>query len=197
MKRLDTLPPGTIALHVRHGDKAVEMPLLPFEQYVEEAERLAGGDQALRVLGDPFAESSTTFAYPPGRFAGRVLFVSTENPEVADQAVRLATGPHAAGAAAWHVALTDENRTNAGVAAMRRQRGNGMATLESFLNLELALEADAWVCTLLSNWCQLIDELRMTVAGKAYAPYIDLKHRGHRRGDGCPAFDRNCYIQWR
>jgi len=46
--------------------------------------------------------------------------------------------------------------------------------LNAFLNLELALEADAWVLTLSSNWCRLIDTLRMTVAGKADAILVDL-----------------------
>ena len=31
------------------------------------------------------------------------------------------------------------------------------------LNLEYALKCDAFVCTLMSNWCRLIDELRATV----------------------------------
>ena len=50
--------------------------------------------------------------------------------------------------------------------------------LIGFMNLELALEADAWVCTLSSNWCRLIDELRMTIGRKASHPYLSLS-KGH------------------
>ena len=31
------------------------------------------------------------------------------------------------------------------------------------LNLEYAMKSDAYVCTLMSNWCRLVDELRATV----------------------------------
>merc|ERR1712157_610802 len=104
---------------------------------------------------------------PREALRGRGLFVSTEDPQVIHEAAKLAFTDD------WDVYFTRENRTNANVSVMRQQRGNGRATLESLLNLELALEADAWVCTLMSNWCQLIDELRMTVGGMASAPYIN------------------------
>eukprot|EP00927_Polykrikos_kofoidii_P055076 TRINITY_DN49391_c0_g1_i1.p1 TRINITY_DN49391_c0_g1~~TRINITY_DN49391_c0_g1_i1.p1 ORF type:complete len:794 (+),score=59.18 TRINITY_DN49391_c0_g1_i1:110-2491(+) len=101
----------------------------------------------------------------------------------------------------WQVFFTRENRTNVPVSEMRRQRGNGQATLQSFLNLELALEAEGWVCTLFSNWCQLIDELRMTVGAKASAPYLNLVHgswrSSRRRGYGCPFQQPDCYTHWR
>lgn len=193
-QKLRSLPPGTVAMHVRHGDKAVEMPLLPFARYLREARRLAAGDRYVRVLGPEFADGDEAFVYPQSFFASRTMFVSTEDPHVIEEAAALAEAPRRE---SWDVIFTVENRTNAGVAAMRRERGNGRATLESLLNLELALEADAWVCTLLSNWCQLIDELRMTVAGKASAPFVNLVREGYRRGEGCPAFDRGCYVSWR
>lgn len=79
------------------------------------------------------------YAFPAWRFAGRTMFLSTEDPEVVTEAL-------AWGRAAWSVVHFRENRTNADVATMRRQRGYGRATLQSFLNLEAALEADAWVC---------------------------------------------------
>ena len=40
----------------------------------------------------------------------------------------------------------------------------------------------AWVGTLASNWCSLIDELRSTVAAKAGSPYVDV---GFRCFQGC------------
>jgi hypothetical protein len=40
--------------------------------------------------------------------------------------------------------------------------------------LKLAVECDYWVCTLSSNWCVLIDELRSVSAGKAHRPYVDI-----------------------
>ncbi len=43
------------------------------------------------------------------------------------------------------------------------QIGGYEEMLNSLVNLDLALECDAWVGTLSSNWCRLIDELRATV----------------------------------
>ena len=34
------LPSGTVGMHIRHGDKGVEMHLIPFEAYVTAAEKL-------------------------------------------------------------------------------------------------------------------------------------------------------------
>ena len=39
--------------------------------------------------------------------------------------------------------------------------------LSMLLNLQLSTQCDAWVCTLASNWCRLMDELRVTIGGKA------------------------------
>lgn len=47
---------------------------------------------------------------------------------------------------------------------------------------QLAIECDAWVGTLASNWCILIDELRATVALKAAHPLVDV---GFRCFQGC------------
>ena len=65
----------------------------------------------------------------------------------------------------WKVIYTKADRNNKD-SWMSAGKG-GAARREvmlAMMNLELALEADAWVCTLTSNWCRLIDELRMTIA---------------------------------
>merc|ERR1711920_955703 len=100
---------------------------------------------------------------------GRKLFVSADSAAAIEEALSLTFEK-----TPWSVYYLLENRTNADLRTMRRQRGPGLATLYSFLNLEIALEADAWVCMLSSNWCQLIDELRMTVGAKASSPYVNI-----------------------
>jgi len=193
------LPHGTVAMHVRHGDKGREMQILPVEMYWEQARRLASGDQGIQVLEPEFSSGGQVFTYPRSMFAAKSAFVSTEDPLVISETMKLAKAVQGVDGNAveqpWHVFFTRENRTNVDVETMRKQRGNGRATLESFLNLELALEADAWICTLFSNWCQLIDELRMTVGAKASAPYINIVRKGS--AEKCPAFHRRCYINWR
>lgn len=188
LEPLDSLPPGSVAVHVRHGDKFIEVKQLPFKRYLEETERLAAGDQDILVLEPALASSSRTFAFPEEAFASRVMFISTEDPDVIFEAMALARQKQKP----WTVAFTQENRSNDILMDMVMRKGAGKATLESLLNLELALEADAWVCTLQSNWCQLVDELRMTIAGKASFPYINL------RTDLVAAFKeiRNSYVYW-
>lgn len=193
---LRSLPHGAIAMHVRRGDKGSEMPLLPLARYLEQADRLAS-EQPVPVLGPEFSSSGRVFTPAARSYAARQIFVSTEDPAVMNEVLDLAEADMSGERRPWTVAFTRENRTNAAVAAMRSERGNGHATLQAWLSLELSLEAEAWVCTLRSNWCLLIDELRMTVAGKASAPFANIVEEGHRRGEGCPPFQRDCYILWR
>ena len=46
--------------------------------------------------------------------------------------------------------------------------------LSMIINLAYLVKCDAWVCTLASNYCRLVDELRATVGGKANRFYADL-----------------------
>merc|ERR1719277_1878157 len=50
---------------------------------------------------------------------------------------------------------------------LAKKMGPKQTVMESLLNMQLLLESDALVCTWTSNWCRLVDELRMTVAMKA------------------------------
>ena len=46
--------------------------------------------------------------------------------------------------------------------------------LSMLLNVHYLTRANAYVCTLSSNFCRVIDELRATVAAKADRPFVDL-----------------------
>jgi hypothetical protein len=66
--------------------------------------------------------------------------------------------------------------------------------ISMLLNLQYSLQCEAWVCTLASNSCRLIDELRATLGGKANRFYVDLS------GETCvepPCVEDHGYItQW-
>ena len=71
-------------------------------------------------------------------------------------------------------------------AAIPRNNHNGKApfdvnqvneTLYALFNLDLALQCDAWICTLASNWCMLIERLRSTIRCKANGVYIRCRFR--------------------
>lgn len=46
--------------------------------------------------------------------------------------------------------------------------------LSMLLNLYISTQCEAWVCTLASNSCRLMDELRATIGGKANRYFADL-----------------------
>ncbi|CAK0811379.1 unnamed protein product [Prorocentrum cordatum] len=175
--RITSLEPGSVSLHVRHGDKGREMKLVAFKEYLQLAERLAEGDQDLQVMnqGTTFDYPHCTVADPPDTFRRRVMFVSTEDQQVIDEALN-STGLVRN---AWDVAYVETERKNTCVFCQRGDKGVEREVLESLLNLELALQADAWIGTLRSNWCRLIDELRMTIGAKAGSPYLNLPSGDH------------------
>ena len=76
---------------------------------------------------------------------------------VIDRATLTACLPHAQQSAETHVPVHHE-----------------LEYLSMVLNLDLALRCDAWVCTLASNTCRLMDELRWTIAAKARRTYADI-----------------------
>ncbi|CAK0874658.1 unnamed protein product [Prorocentrum cordatum] len=203
MGRLDGLPAGTVAVHVRTSvDKTTneswmgkpEMDRLSFDTYMEKVHMLVAGERGVRVLHENYSDTAQCFRYMPSAFARRLLFFNTEDEVEVRRAMSLAEGKSSQ---AWDVSFCTANRTNEGIITRKRKFGIRNIVIESLLNLELFLEADAWICTLASAWCAIIDELRMTVGGKASAPFIDLAFkRPTRYHRGCPEGMPLCYSGW-
>eukprot|EP01041_Mallomonas_annulata_P009124 gene9124-18900_t len=98
------------------------------------------------------------------------MFFNSEDPDVLSEAQVWA---HQTGWSLQYTTVIDRNQSRA-----RLPRPHHALLEEEYLamilNLEYALQCDAWVCTLASNYCRVIDELRATVSGKAHLPYADL-----------------------
>ena len=174
LSKLRTLPITNddicVGMHVRHGDKDSEMTLIPFKEYAAVAE-------TMRTTG-LIANAATS-----GRKIA--IFLVTEDPTVLREADAWANA-----SSTWRVVYTNLfNRENVVAklntvdripnAVSLRSGGNllrphDLEYISMLLNLEYALKCDAWVCTLASNSCRLIDELRATVGGKANKPFADL-----------------------
>lgn len=137
-----SIQPGTISVHVRHGDKGTEMQLVADQKYVEAAKEMHGGVQRIQ----------------------KRMFLSTEDP---------ATVAYFKSLPDWSVQHTLVNRSSHDGGAPFQVADPSEEFLNSLLNLDLAASCDAYVCTLSSMWCTLIDRLRSTVRCKAAAPYID------------------------
>ena len=55
-----------------------------------------------------------------------------------------------------------------------RHNHHELEYLSVLLNTQLMLLANGWVCTLKSNSCRVIDELRVSIVGKLRFPFADL-----------------------
>ncbi len=112
-----------------------------------------------------------------GQALHKQLFISTEDMSVLDYFRNWTS---------WDVqwANTSNFKPDTSVSSMTyaRQLGPDIDMVSSLLNLQLALECGAWVGTLSSNWCRLIDELRSTVACKADMPFLDPDPKQIERG---------------
>mmetsp|Transcript_88107 Transcript_88107/g.282719 ORF Transcript_88107/g.282719 Transcript_88107/m.282719 type:complete len:532 (+) Transcript_88107:865-2460(+) len=168
---------GTVGTHVRHGDKYYEAPEYPFEDYWNIFQWLAGSPSADFLKRCP---SSPQLVEPFRRFlpaiASKRLYVGTDDPKVQELAISTASG--------WSLTYMNVTRVQKRMQLMdlRALLGAKEAVMESLLNLHLLLEADALICTWTSNWCRLVDELRMTVAMKAN--HLSLEINKH-----CPRFN--------
>jgi hypothetical protein len=144
------IDPGTISIHVRHGDKWKEITLVADEVYL----RLA------KELLEKFPDIAT-----------RNIFFSTEDPNSVQFFAKVTN---------WKVSWTNVSRVDdSTISPMDYAARIGWTEefLNSLLSLELALECDAFVGMYSSNWNRLINELRSTVKCKAHFPYVDV-HQG-------------------
>ena len=144
------IPRGTIAVHVRHGDKWKESESVDDLQYMTMVENLH--DEAQGKLG-----------------LTHNIYLSTEDEGTVRNFQQFS---------GWNVSYTHVQRfTDPQLSPLsiadRIGRANEM--LNSLVSLDLALQCDAFVMTLSSNWCRLIDELRATVRCKADRPFLDAQ----------------------
>jgi hypothetical protein len=163
------LPAGAYAAHVRHGDKHQEMTLFNFDKFAR---------------GIALAAAAAAAASAGNVSRPLTVFVSTEDPSVIDDALALA----ARSPGEWRVLHVPHARDNAATLTAA-ERGAG-ETLNSLLNLLVALEATHFVGQLGSNWCRLMDELRRVWVGARPAcctPYIEVGCDA----DECPASTLN------
>ncbi|CAF0757579.1 unnamed protein product [Didymodactylos carnosus] len=152
------LPPHSFSMHIRHGDKASEMRLIPLKEYVEEAEW--------------FAKQNPNSYH-------KSAFLSSEDPAVFEEAKSITyvtfdyglTSPNEN----WIWYMSKIKRENIGPMQQLDVFGNRSdMTLSWMLQLFMALECDGYVGTLNSNWNRLIDELRCIWMDNCMHPYLEV-----------------------
>lgn len=152
------IAPGTVAVHVRHGDKGKEAALVPDEAHL----------------------AAALFAIAKGgaSLSKRSIFVSTEDPAT----IGFFSAGRRTANLSVHVQYTTVPRDNHGGGGAPNEVPDAVEEfLNAFLNLDLALEADALVCWAASRWCDLMRRLMATSACKAHALLVDPSQHQHQQ----------------
>lgn len=187
-----------IAMFVRHGDKGIEMKLIEFTTYAETAKMLWNQGylplHARTEQGSSHIESlnfshSSAFAYSPENAAKNpvqncTIFVTTEDPLVIKESDEWGSKN---GCRIMYTTVYDRAKSIMQF-DWNTQHKHGVPLghhdfeyLSMMLNLEYAARCEAWVCTIASNSCRVMDELRATLGAKANRFFADLSLETCRR----------------
>jgi hypothetical protein len=183
-----------------------------FDPYISAAKQLSRGKQDIPVLRYGLHEAdNVTFQYPRQEFNTRSLFVHPESDKGLEELVDATMGPFRT----WQVSYMEHDRMSPDedtlevalghVATKGTERYRRM--ISAWTNLELMLEGDAIICPIASSMCRLVDMLRMTVAGKAGIPFMDVEtgmggklnyclRETHKFRDNEGNGNRHCYLGW-
>lgn len=126
------MPRPLLSMHVRMGDKAVEMKVVGFEEYMQLAERLRRRFPDLNVI-----------------------WLSTEMQEVID---KTRSYPHWN----FYYTKVSRQVGNMTMATYEASLGRETSTNYPLINFLMATEADFFIGALGSTWCFLIDGMRNT-----------------------------------
>ena len=161
MKALEDgiLQNNTGAIYVRRGDKDVEMRLSPIQEYID----------GLRFLWER--------GYIQNK-SPRHVFLASESSEVIDQMESWGK-QHASEYRIHYTQVFDRKGLFAEKTRSERSAGttpkhHPEEYLSMLLNIHYLVQASGWVCTMSSNFCRIVDELRATVAARAGGAFMDL-----------------------
>ena len=143
------LPRGTVSIHIRHGDKKKEMALIPTTAYLQAADEL--------VKRNPFGYRD-------------IGFLSTEDPSAVEEVML----HNSSFRYYWWDVPRDNSNGPDQVAKFENTYPKAELTMVWWLQMFIALEADAWVGTRGSNWNRLIDELRCVWVPKCQNVFIEV-----------------------
>lgn len=140
------VPPDLITVHIRWGDKKAEMDLLPAEDYVKAVKRIL----ERRERGSSYPAS---------------IFLATEDPKAFDAFREAAPNEWTIYLDQYfHDMLPYRNTTDIyNQAPQSARETKGRAGLVAIASLLVAMEANDYVLTLVSNWSRMMNELRKNV----------------------------------
>ena len=144
------LPPGTVTIQIRGGDKYKEMALVPAEAFVQR--------YLQKVSNAPFNYARTVYLTSDD-------FAAIEHCKQALERER-------------HVVMYTHMERMEGGHDIEKVTGFHQnlthTVVQNLLQLFMSLEADSWIGTRESNWHRLVDELRCVWVNKCSLPYEDI-----------------------
>ena len=153
-----------ISIYVRYGDKSIEMELVKFDLYFQ---------TAIDLWKKELVQNNNN------QNNELIIFLGTETPSIIQQAIEWSLKTNIT---VIYTNIFDRSIVSASLDfknqhAIRKSpsfRYHELEYLNILLNLYNSLKCDAWICTLASNYCRIIDELRATIGGKANYHFVDL-----------------------
>ncbi len=160
-------------MYIRRGDKHVEAKPVPVQEYINAL--------ALLSISDKYAHDGHNTNNNVSQSIA--IFLGTEDSGVIAEMCAWAAGLHKHGKS-YELFITEVfNRK--GLFAERNAAARRKPTastpdhhpeeyLSMLLNVQYLVRGTAYICTLSSNFCRIIDELRATVGAKADHTFVDL-----------------------
>jgi hypothetical protein len=156
-----------LSLFVRRGDKAIEMRLAPLEEYTSAIELLYRnplyGMQTTKTIFINSEDDS------PMKSLKEWNAKQQQKQQKSFSSFAIYTIDNLYNRMELSSSKTDEERKKE-----RSPRHHPLEYLSMVLSIHYLAKGNAFICTLASNFCRLVDELRSTVGGKADRPYVDL-----------------------
>ena len=176
-----------VSVYIRRGDKHLEMYILKNETVFFETAKDLWNQMTPRLNHEQEQP---------------IMFMASEDASVMDSAIAWGKANN------WKILfidLFDRRQVIAGLNATEREiwihnhphaehhHHHHLEYFSMILNIDSHLQCDAFVCSMPSNFCRLIDELKGTVGAKANTPLADF-HDGTDK----PCFTGDCItVGWR
>jgi hypothetical protein len=192
LTHFDRLADDAVGVYIRRGDKSIEMKLVGVNDY-QSAIDLLWSENFIQPFQSSHSHSHSSETHI------RPLFLASEDSKVIEEMIHWSKTNRTE----YKIAITeifDRKGLLAEKSHVERKRSGPQTHhpdeyLSMMLNLHYLLRSAAWVCTLGSNYCRLVDELRTTVAAKADHPFADLSV------ESCPSppcvYQEIKYFDWR
>lgn len=163
------VPKNLITVHIRWGDKADEMKLLPITDYVEGVERILTQRRQSEIL--PLSSTDDDDDVN--------IFLATEDPHALQEFLEAAPSTWKIYIDQYFREMLSHRRSSYNGSPLMSQDLKGRPGLVALGSLLVAMEANDFVLTTASNWSRLMNELRRNVLNprcRNCTRLVDLKH---------------------